>query len=259
MATHTDPHGHRSAGAHSHTDAEGQEHAPEEYDREISLKGVYLTIGGILAVTVVAMVAMWFLSLALIGFGESGDRALMPVEAAQRARTLQLENRLQGGVVLDPDAIETDYDRRARSLGGWVPPGLDETWPSDIELPPPPRVQYSPMNDWLIMKDDQNRRLMAPEDPAVTDRVSIEEAMEYVLAEGLVRGSTHREVSRIGARVEDAAAPTGTQGDGGTPPAASDAETTTEAGDGEVEGADTGDPASETPESETPAPEETAR
>lgn len=226
MAMHTDDR-HRH-GHHAHTDAEGQQHAPQEYDAEISLKGVYLTIGGILGITLVAMVAMWFLSLTLIAVGESGDRELMPVEAAQRARTLQLENRLQGGVVLDRDDLESDYDRRSRMLGGAVPPGLDETWPSDIELPPAPRVQYAPMNDWLIMRDDQTRALMAPEDPADTSRVSIEEAMEYVLSEGLVRGGARREESPVGAPsdapiaadTEDAAAPTGTQGDGGTPPAA---------------------------------------
>jgi hypothetical protein len=195
MAMHTD-HSHPHGG-HGATRAEGQEHAPEVYDREINVRGVWITMGGILGITLFAMVAMWFLSLALIGAGERGDRALMPVEEAQRLQTLQLENRLQGGVVLDGDGLDSDYDRRARRLGGWVPPGLDETWPADIELPPSPRVQYSPMNDWLILKDDQARELMAPEDPAEAGtRVSIDEAMDYVLSAGLVRSDGHRETSR---------------------------------------------------------------
>lgn len=125
------------------TDTERHEAQEVRYDEEISRRWVSATLGGILGLTVLAIVSMWWLSGFFVSSGAAKDRVLTPVELERREAILQDDDRLQGGA---------DYDELVREMGGVVPPDVVSTWPGDVELPPHPRVQYAPMNDWLVLK-----------------------------------------------------------------------------------------------------------
>jgi hypothetical protein len=152
------------------------------FDAEISLKGTLWTGAGILLITLAGMGSMWLFSKALLDYGTAREEPLLPVELERRGARSESDETLQG----DPA-----YDRRVRGLGGVVPPPLAETFPFGVDLPPGPRVQYSPRNDMLVLRHAQGERLAGWEwlDPeAGIARVPIERAMDFVLERGLVVG-----------------------------------------------------------------------
>lgn len=172
MSTHTD---------HHHTVDE--HHEPLEFDREISIKGVVWTGAGIVGIVVLSILAMWGLARWLGAAGAAADRPLLPVEQAREEQVRSTRQTLQGG--------SEEYDAFIRAHGGVVAPDLETTWPRDVEVPPAPRVQYAPGNDWLVLRFSQAGELdwgwTGPD--RSTARVPVERAMGYVLESGLLRGT----------------------------------------------------------------------
>ena len=172
MSTHTD---------HRHTVDE--RHEPLEFDREIHVKGVVWTGAGIVGVTILSILAMWGLARWLGATGAAADRPLLPVEQAREEQVRGTRQTLQGG--------SEEYDAFIRAHGGAVAPDLENTWPADVEVPPAPRVQYAPGNDWIALRLDQAADLdwgWAGPDRS-TARVPVERAMGYVLESGLLRAT----------------------------------------------------------------------
>ena len=171
MSTHTD---------HRHTVDE--RHEPPEFDREIHVKGVVWTGAGIVGITILSILAMWGLARWFGATGAAADRPLLPVEQAREEQVRGTPQTLQGG--------SEEYDAFIRAHGGAVAPDLENTWPSDVEVPPAPRVQYAPGNDWLALRFGQEQDLLdwgwAGPDRS-TARVPVERAMGYVLESGLLR------------------------------------------------------------------------
>lgn len=160
------------------TNTEHHESQEVRYDQEIQRRWVFATLGGILGLVVLAIVGMWFLSGFFVASGEARDRVLTPVELERKQAILEDPDRLQGG---------PDYDELAESLGGWVPPDVASTWPADVELPPHPRVQYAPMNDWLALEYEFIHQLgtfgWVDEDAGVA-RVPVDFAIDRLLQRG---------------------------------------------------------------------------
>lgn len=165
-----------------HHDAHGHDHRREEetFDQEVSRRGVTWTLVGILGITVVAMVGMWYLSAFFVSLGASADRVLTPVELERRQAILETDDSLQG-------TRFEGYDDLVRAMGGVVPPDIVNTWPDDVQPPPYPRVQYAPMNDWLVMKHGFTQQLETygwDDESAGLVRVPVDVAMRQVLEQG---------------------------------------------------------------------------
>lgn len=235
MSTHTDHRGPRA-----------EHHEPLAFDREIDVRGVAWTGAGIVGITILSILAMWALARGLGAAGVAGDRPLLPVEQAQKERVRATPQTLQGG--------SEEYDAFIRAHGGAVAPDLENTWPSDVEVPPAPRVQYAPLNDWIALRLDQAADLdwgWAGADRS-TARVPVERAMGYVLESGLLRATPAPPI----ADADPGVGPFGALG--GSEPATT-GETPEPAGRAEESGAqeppaqEPGDPATE-PSDEAPEP-----
>lgn len=160
------------------TSTEHHESQEVQFDQEISRRWVSATLGGILVLTLLAMVSMWWLSAFFVASGEAKDRVLTPVELERQQVILDDPDTLQGG---------DEYNALALEMGGWVPPDVVNTWPDDVEVPPHPRVQYSPMNDWLVMRHGFTQQLESfgwVDESAGLARVPVSFAIDHVLQRG---------------------------------------------------------------------------
>lgn len=160
------------------TNTERRDDNEVKFDQEISRRWVFATLGGILGLTVLAMVSMWWLSGFFVVSGEARDRVLTPVELERRQAILEDPDRLQGGA---------EYDALVETMGGVVPPDIVNTWPEDVEPPPHPRVQYAPKNDWLVLKHGYMMDLGTfgwKNREAGIARVPVDFAIDHVLRQG---------------------------------------------------------------------------
>lgn len=177
-----EPHG----GAHAHTDP----------DPELSLSGIVWTAAGVVAVTAVSMVLMWWLGGGLISRLESAEEALTPAEV-RRAEAVRAagEERLATG------------ERPGL-------PGL--TLPADAALPPEPRLETTPSGNLDRLRAGEEEVLERwgwADEAAGTVHVPIDRAIELVVAGALpaATGTTADEAPADDALNDEARA-----GDAGT-------------------------------------------
>lgn len=150
------------------------EHQPvemkaEDFDRDVSLRGVLLTGLGIVLGTVLAMVAMWYMGLAFRDAWVAGQRELTPVEEARRNEILRVN---------DLRRLDEDQERFFPQLVS----------PLDVALPPEPRVQVSPGHDMERFSQSETQRLESygwVDRRAGIARVPIERAIDEVVRRGV--------------------------------------------------------------------------
>lgn len=138
-----------------------------EPDRELSVSGILWTAVGIIVVTAVAMVLMWYVSKGLKSGIESADRPPTPAELEELgARRAAGEERLA-----------TEPMARPRMQ-----------IPADFELPPEPRLEIKPGYNYQQLQKEEQRVLTTYEwvdEAAGVVRIPIELAIERAAAEGL--------------------------------------------------------------------------
>lgn len=89
-----------------------------EFDREINVRGVIWTGLGLVAVTLVAVLLVWWLLHGFGSFDDKRDVRLTPIEQASPQQPPP-EPRLQVSPVDDMRAMREDEDRRLQTAG-WV-------------------------------------------------------------------------------------------------------------------------------------------
>jgi hypothetical protein len=140
-------------GTHASPDDEG-------FDRELSVAGIVWTAAGILAVTVAAMVLMWWMVNSLKDDLTAGDPELPAVERLRREAAAGDTPTLPSGPPL----------------------------PAGVRLPPGPRLQPKPEDEMAALHERQLRLLTSygwVDREAGTVRVPIERAMAELAAGGL--------------------------------------------------------------------------
>jgi hypothetical protein len=102
-------------------DTKHQDDGPVEiYDREIDLKGILGFTGGLVAVTLVVLAVMWWMSTSFKQQEEANDRAPSPLAEA-RLDPIPPGPRLQPSPPRDMDELRAK-DREALTTYGWVDP-----------------------------------------------------------------------------------------------------------------------------------------
>jgi hypothetical protein len=133
--------------------------APAAFDREIHLKGILYSAAGLIAVTILALAAMWWLLLSFAGYDTRHDVKKTPVETAN-PQGPPPEPRLQ---------VAPGFNLFDRGLGGKA-------------------LEQSDREDMAAQKAAEERALAEPAviDPARgTLRVPIEVAMRVIAARGV--------------------------------------------------------------------------
>jgi len=121
------------------------------FDQEIRRRLVFATGIGILALTLVAMVLMWWLSAALKTSAESQGSPLTEIQATRKKQTEQ-ENELQAQVDR-PVFPQLLWPREVAYPGG---PDFDhEPYPPDRDVPGWVRLQVAPGRDMAGFLEDQ--------------------------------------------------------------------------------------------------------
>jgi hypothetical protein len=102
-------------------DTKHQDDGPVEiYDREIDLKRILGFTGGLVAVTLVVLAVMWWMSTSFKQQEEANDRAPSPLAEA-RLDPIPPGPRLQPSPPRDMDELRAK-DREALTTYGWVDP-----------------------------------------------------------------------------------------------------------------------------------------
>lgn len=118
------------------------EHGPsreaEGFDRELRIGGIVATAAGILVVTAVAMVVIWYVAVAIKGGLAAADPELTAVARAERARR---QAASPAPAAAEPSAF----------------PQLQ--LPAGTALPPGPRLQPSPETEMAQMRAEEEREL----------------------------------------------------------------------------------------------------
>ena len=155
-----------------------------EFDREIHLRSIAWTAAGILAVTVVAMVLMWFLAKGLKDRLVAADPAVTPVEEQQRAHAWAASAG-------EPAAAAAAASVAAAPAGRGAYPRL--ALPAGTVLPPAPLLQASPEAEMDEMLAAEERELSSygwvDRERGIV-RIFIDEAIDRLVAEGLPRFET---------------------------------------------------------------------
>ena len=156
----------------------------EEFDQEIRVRGIVWTAAGILAVTVVAMVLMWFLATGLKRRLVAADPAVTPVEGQQRARA-------RAANAGEPAAAESAASVAAAPAGWGAYPRL--ALPAETVLPLAPRLQPSPeteMNEMLAAEERELSTYGWVDCERGIVRVPIDRAIDELAARGLPQFET---------------------------------------------------------------------
>lgn len=153
------------------------QHAPEigagggeeGFDREIHLRGIVWTAAGIVAVTIVSMIVVWYLAVGLKRGLVTADPGPTAVEQQERARAR--------------DEAAARPAPPAAAFGGG---GLQ--LPAGTLLPPGPQLQPSPEVDMAALLAAEDRELASygwiDRERGIV-RVPIDRAIDDLVAEGL--------------------------------------------------------------------------
>lgn len=164
----------------AHEGAHGMEHGVK-FDQEISRRWVMATGVGILVLTIVSMLLMWWMSAELMESAQSQGPPLTEVQQMRQQR-IEAENELQSQVEYRAfPALEWPRDVS-------VPGGLvfdDRPYPPDRDVPAVPLVQVAPWLDMQGFLDDQRsiQESLGWDDPnGRLAHIPLDEAVEKVLA-----------------------------------------------------------------------------
>lgn len=146
-------------------------HEEPEFDVEVSRRKVIATGVGILVLTALSMVGMWFLSEYFLHLARAEHLPLTPVQEERR------------------EALRETHAQRSAVE---IPIFPQLSFPHDVESPPEPPVQVLPGLDMEALRSTQSEELTTlgwanrSTDKA---RVPVDQAMERLLREGLPRRS----------------------------------------------------------------------
>ena len=162
------------ADRHAGAPEGGHGRAAEGFDQEIRVRGIVWTAAGILGVTVVAMVLMWWLANGLKRRLVAADRPVTPVAEQQRARA-----RAASAGEPAEEAAKGAYPRLAL--------------PEGTVLPPAPLLQPSPeveMDEMLAAEERELSSYGWVDRERGIVRIPIDEAIDQLAAEGLPQFET---------------------------------------------------------------------
>ncbi|HYG62270.1 MAG TPA: hypothetical protein VEL74_06795 [Thermoanaerobaculia bacterium] len=101
-----------------HTDLPHDDHANKRFDREISLRGVFWTIGGLVIVALVTHVLMWYLLKGIGHMEKKQDPPPLPLAAAN-TQAPPPEPRLQTSPEVELQSMRAEEDQ-ALTRSSWV-------------------------------------------------------------------------------------------------------------------------------------------
>ena len=178
---------------------EAARRTPRASTRRSGVRGIVWTAAGILAVTVVAMLVMWWLATRPEGRLVAADRGPTPVAEQQRAR-----------------ARAASAGEPAGRTGGRRPAYPRLALPAGTVLPPAPRLQPSPeveMDEMLAAEERELSSYGWVDRERGIVRIPIDEAIDRLAAEGLPQFDAAARRADAGAPPESAAAAGGATAD----------------------------------------------